>query len=126
MIFELGIVPIVVERATKEDIAALKEICARQRAALKEGAYSMSLSTEFHIRVAACTHNAAIEMLVQSFHGPMLMSLNEAQTVAPAMGRRGNAEHQGFVEAVERGDAGAASEIMGAHLQRTADRVAKV
>ena len=29
--------------------------------------------------VAACTHNAAIEMLVHSFHGPLLMSLREAR-----------------------------------------------
>jgi DNA-binding FadR family transcriptional regulator len=126
MVFELGIVSMVVERATAEDIAALREICARQRAALKNGSYSMTLSAEFHTRVAACTHNAAIEMLVQSFHGPLLMSLNEAKSIAPSMGRRGNAEHQDFVEAVERGDAPAAMEIMGNHLQRTADRVAAI
>jgi len=125
MIFELGIVPLVVERATKEDIAALNEICARQRKSLKDKEYSVTLSAEFHVRVAACTHNAAIEMLVQSFHGPLLMSLREAQTLAPLMGRRGNAEHQEFVDAVERGDVDGATEIMRAHLQRTADRVAK-
>lgn len=126
MVFELGIVPMVVERATEDDIAALKEICARQRAALKDQSYSMTLSAEFHVRVAACTHNAAIEMLVQSFHGPLLMSLKEAQTLAPLMGRRGNAEHQDFVNAVERGDVEGATSIMRTHLQRTADRVAQI
>jgi GntR family transcriptional regulator, transcriptional repressor for pyruvate dehydrogenase complex len=125
MVFELGVVPIVVERATDEDIAALREICARQRAALKDDEYSMILSAEFHIRVAACTHNSAIEMLVQSFHGPLLMSLKEAQTVAPLMGRRGNTEHEKFVDAVARGDAEGATKIMRQHLQRTANRVAK-
>jgi DNA-binding FadR family transcriptional regulator len=124
MVFELGIVPIVVERATPDDIAALKEICARQQAALKDESYSMTLSAEFHVRVAACTHNAAIEMLVQSFHGPLLMSLQEAQMVAPLMGHRGSAEHSEFVTAVERRDPAAASTIMREHLQRTADRVA--
>lgn len=126
MVFELGIVPIVVQRATKEDIAALKEICARQRAALKNGSYSMSLSAEFHVRVASSTHNAAIETLVRSFHGPLLMSLNEAKTAAPAMGRRGNAEHQHFVEAIEIGDVDAATKIMDEHLRRTAQRVAQI
>jgi DNA-binding FadR family transcriptional regulator len=124
MVFELGIVPIVVERATKEDIAALKDICARQRAGLRNGTYSTTLSAEFHTRVAASTHNAAIEMLVQSFHGPLLMSLNEAKAAAPEMGRRGNTEHQEFVEAVERGDVAVATKIMAEHLQRTAHRVA--
>lgn len=125
MVFELGIVPLVVDRATGDDIASLREICERQRAALKDDAYSMTLSAEFHVKVAACTHNAAIEMLVQSFHGPLLMSLKEAQTVAPLMGRRGNTEHEKFVDAVARGDADGAAKIMRQHLQRTADRVAK-
>jgi DNA-binding FadR family transcriptional regulator len=124
MVFELGIVPLVVERATADDIAALKEICARQREALKDSSYSMTLSAEFHVRVAACTHNTAIEMLVQSFHGPLLMSLREAQTVAPLMGHRGNAEHSEFVDAIERREVDVAAAIMREHLQRTADRVA--
>jgi GntR family transcriptional repressor for pyruvate dehydrogenase complex len=124
MVFELGIVPLVVERATADDIAALKEICERQRKALKDSSYSMTLSAEFHVRVAACTHNAAIEMLVQSFHGPLLMSLREAQTVAPLMGHRGTAEHSEFVDAVEQREVAVATAIMREHIQRTADRVA--
>ena len=125
MVFELGIVPIVVARATKEDIAALREICDRQKAALKTDSLSIDLSAEFHTRVAACTHNAAIEMLVESFHGPMLMSLKEAKTRAPLMGRKGATEHAKFVDAVAAGDVEGATEIMRAHLQRTATRVAQ-
>ncbi|MFC0106144.1 FadR/GntR family transcriptional regulator [Kibdelosporangium aridum] len=125
MVFELGIVPMVVERATEQDIEELREICARQKAALKDGTYSLTLSTEFHTKVAACTHNPAIEMLVESFHGPMLMSLKEAKTRAPLMGRKGATEHSKFVDAVAAGDVEAATEIMRTHLQRTADRVAQ-
>lgn len=125
MVFELGIVPMVVERATADDIADLKEICKRQQAALKDHSYSMTLSAEFHVRVAACTHNTAIEMLVQSFHGPLLMSLQEAQIVAPLMGQRGSKEHRDIVTAIERRDVAAASAIMRTHLQRTAKRVAR-
>jgi DNA-binding GntR family transcriptional regulator len=73
--------------------------------------------------VAACTHNAAIEMLVHSFHGPLLMSLREAQVAAPLMGIRGTREHRDFVEAVAKRDAAAAGEIMRVHLDRTARRV---
>jgi GntR family transcriptional regulator, transcriptional repressor for pyruvate dehydrogenase complex len=125
MVFELGIVPLVVARATAEDIAELRALCRSQAEALERDAYTMEMSAEFHVRVAACTHNAAIEMLVQSFHGPLLMSLQEAHVVAPLMGRRGSREHLDFVRAVERGDADAAHEIMRKHLQRTADRVAR-
>jgi len=125
MVFELGIVPIVVERATEQDIADLREICARQKAALKDGSYSVTLSAEFHTRVAACTHNPAIEMLVESFHGPLLMSLKEAKTRAPLMGRKGTTEHAKFVDAIAAGDVETATELMRVHLQRTADRVAQ-
>jgi GntR family transcriptional regulator, transcriptional repressor for pyruvate dehydrogenase complex len=125
MVFELGIVGLVVERATAEDIAALREVCDRQKAALKDDSYSMTLSAEFHTRVAACTHNAAIEMLVESFHGPLLMSLKEAKTRAPLMGRKGVTEHSRFVDAVENFDVNEATDIMRRHIQRTAQRVAQ-
>lgn len=124
LVFELGIVPLVVERATEEDLDDLRRLCDDHAAALDRGDYTMTMSADFHVRVAACTHNAAIEMLVQSFHGPLLMSLLEAQVVAPLMGHRGASEHRGFVEAVARRDAAAATEIMRTHLERTAARVA--
>lgn len=125
-VFELGIIPLVVERATDDDIAELREMVAEHQAALKSGEYGMPMSAAFHVRVAACTHNAAIEMLVHSFHGPLLMSLREAQVAAPLMGHRGTAEHRDFVEAVARRDAAKAEEIMRVHLERTARRVARV
>jgi GntR family transcriptional repressor for pyruvate dehydrogenase complex len=125
-VFELGIIPIVVERATAEDITDLRDMVRRHRAALRNNEYVMSMSADFHVRVAACTHNAAIEMLVQSFHGPLLMSLREAQVAAPLMGHRGTNEHRDFVEAVAAKDLARAEEIMQAHLNRTARRVARV
>ena len=99
---------------------------AQHQAALKNGEYGMPMSAAFHVRVAACTHNAAIEMLVHSFHGPLLMSLREAQVAAPLMGHRGTNEHRDFVEAVAKRDVERAEEIMRTHLGRTARRVARV
>ncbi|MFI5894644.1 FadR/GntR family transcriptional regulator [Actinoplanes sp. NPDC051513] len=124
-VFELGIIPMVVNRATEEDVAELRAMVAGHQAALKRGEYNMQMSAEFHQRVAACTHNAAIEMLVHSFHGPLLMSLREAQVAAPLMGVRGTNEHRDFVEAVARRDLEKAEEIMRAHLDRTARRVSR-
>jgi DNA-binding FadR family transcriptional regulator len=125
-VFEVGIIPLVVERATEEDLTELREMVAQHQAALKNGEYGMPMSAAFHVRVAACTHNAAIEMLVHSFHGPLLMSLREAQVAAPLMGHRGTNEHRDFVEAVAKHDVERAEEIMRTHLGRTARRVARV
>ena len=119
-VFELGILPLVCERADDEDFRDLLEICDRSDQALAAGTYSMSLSAQFHVRVARATHNAAIEMLVQSFHGPMLMSLRKAQLVAPLMVQVGTAEHRTFAEAITRRDEAAATAIMSTHLARTA------
>ena len=86
MVFELGIVPLVVERATEEDLVALERLCEEQQAALDDERYTMEMSAEFHVRVAASTHNKAVEMIVHSFHGPLLMSLKEAQIAEPLDG----------------------------------------
>lgn len=125
-IVEIGIIPMIVARATDEDVAELKVMVKDHQAALSEGRYGMAMSAAFHVRVAACTHNTAIEMLVQSFHGPLLMSLREAQVAAPLMGHKGTKEHRDFVEAIAQRDVERATEIMTTHLSRTARRVARV
>jgi GntR family transcriptional regulator, transcriptional repressor for pyruvate dehydrogenase complex len=123
LILEIGIVPMVCERATSEDLDELDEICARSRAALRDADYTMDMSAEFHTRVAQATHNPAVAMLAESFRGPLLMSLQQAKVAAPEMGRVGTQEHKRFVEAVRKRDSELATQIMRAHLERTAHRV---
>ncbi len=123
LILEVGIVPLVCERATEDDLAKLEKICERAEAAVRSGEYTMDMSLEFHTAVAQATHNPALEMLVESFRGPILMSLKEAKEVAPEMGGLGSQEHERFVQAVRRRDADGAARIMREHLARTAGRV---
>lgn len=125
-IFELGLLPLILERATPEDIAALRELVAEARAANADGVYSTDMSAAFHVRLAACTHNPAIEALMHSFHGPLLSSLREAKSVAPNMGIKGIDEHSGIIDAIEEGHLGRAQAILTQHLERTARRVAPV
>jgi GntR family transcriptional regulator, transcriptional repressor for pyruvate dehydrogenase complex len=125
LVFELGIIPMIVQRATDEDIEQLRQLTRDHVAALRRGDYTMAMSAGFHHRLAACTHNAAIEMLVHSFHGPLLMSLREAATAAPLMGQRGVYEHRDLVEAIAERNAGKAAEIMQRHLSRTARQLAR-
>ena len=123
MALEVGIVPLVCERATEEDLSDLDRICQRSEEALRDGDYTMDMSLEFHIRVAEATHNPAVSMLVQSFRGSIFMSLQEAKNAAPEMGHLGTREHERFIEAVRRRDPEAASRIMAEHLTRTAHRL---
>jgi DNA-binding FadR family transcriptional regulator len=85
----------------------------------------MDLSLAFHIRVAQATHNPAVVMLVESFRGPILMSLQQAHEAAPEMGGLGTREHEQFIEAVRRRDPDTASKIMREHLERTAHRLGR-
>jgi GntR family transcriptional regulator, transcriptional repressor for pyruvate dehydrogenase complex len=123
MVLEVGIVPLVCERATEEDLADLDNISQRSEEALRDGDFTMDMSLEFHMRVAEATHNPAVSMLVQSFRGPILMSLQEAKNAAPEMGHLGTREHERFIGAVRRRDPEAASRIMAGHLTRTAHRL---
>src|SRR5579875_1255984 len=47
MVLETGIVPLVCDRATSEDLADLESICRRSEEALKSGDYTMDMSLEF-------------------------------------------------------------------------------
>jgi DNA-binding FadR family transcriptional regulator len=122
-VFELGSIPLMCERATADDIAALLEICDRSDAALATGDFQVGLSAEFHTRLYRATHNAAIEMIIESFRAPLLMLLQRAKEVAPEMGHAGAAEHRAVVEAIVDHDVERAHRIMSEHLARTADRV---
>jgi GntR family transcriptional repressor for pyruvate dehydrogenase complex len=124
MVLELGIIPLVCERATAEDIAALYEICDRSKAALEGDEYPLALSAEWHTRYARATHNGAIAMLVESLHDPLIMSLERAREAAPLHGRRGVREHRALVDAIAERDVARAIELMRTHLERTAKLVA--
>jgi GntR family transcriptional regulator, transcriptional repressor for pyruvate dehydrogenase complex len=124
-IFELGIIPVVCERATEEDITDLLAICDRGDEALAKGSYPMALSAEFHTRVASASHNKAIVMLAESFHGPTLRSLQHVKDDHPEMGIRGNREHRQFVAAIKKRDVEKATAVMRTHIGRTARHVSK-
>jgi DNA-binding GntR family transcriptional regulator len=120
-VVELGVIPLVCERATAEELDELLALCDQAEAAREAGTYTVTMSFDFHLRVAAAAHNPAIVMLMRSFRGPVLMSLREAHHE----GRQGVDEHRAFVDAVRARDAARAQRIMSDHLERTAQRVAE-
>jgi GntR family transcriptional regulator, transcriptional repressor for pyruvate dehydrogenase complex len=123
LVFELGIVPLVVERATAADVAALRDLTDEHLRWSRVGKYTMDMSAAFHTAVGAATHNNAVAMLVRSFHRPLLMSLREAHTLAPEMGVTGVTEHAAFVDAIAARDLPGAEEIIRTHLGRTIHRL---
>lgn len=123
IVFELAMLDLACERATDEDIVELEEICDRADASLATGSYDVALSAEFHTRLARCTHNDAVALFADTFHGAIVASLEEAKQIDPAVGRAGTVEHRALVAAIRAHDAVAARRILSEHLGRTARRV---
>jgi GntR family transcriptional regulator, transcriptional repressor for pyruvate dehydrogenase complex len=123
IVFELAMLDLAVQRATDEDLAELEEICDRADLSLASGSYDVALSARFHTRLARCTHNHAVALFAETLHGAVLVSLEQAQQIDPAVGRTGTVEHRALVDAIRARDAEAARRIMAEHLGRTARRV---
>ena len=123
-ILELGLVPLVVERATEADIAALSEICGEATDQVAAGSYSIELSTTFHVAFARASHNPALELLIASLSEAIRLSLERARAASPrSTGAIGVREHAALVRAIERRDGPGALAIMDRHLGRTARRL---
>ena len=119
-ILELGILPLVCERADAKDIAELLALCDRARAERERGDYDVHASLDFHLRLAKAAGNPALSLLLSSFEQPLLRSLY----VAAHSDTSGVDEHRQIVDAVAARDGDAATAIMRRHLARTATRVA--
>ena len=74
-------------------------------------------------RFARCAHNRAIALLAESLHDPMIRSLQEARSTAPAHGRHGVEEHRALVDALAERNVERTTDLMRVHLTRTASRV---
>jgi GntR family transcriptional repressor for pyruvate dehydrogenase complex len=112
LVLELGIVPIVCERATARDVDDLLALCDEADAAIAAGDHTTAMSAKFHVTVAGLARNGAIEMLLAPFHRPTLTS--------STTGTVDVREHRKFVLAVRDKDVARATDLMRAHLERTA------
>ena len=118
LVMELGIVSLVVDRATDEDLEDLRRICERGEEALAAGRYDPKTSGEFHGRLAAAVHNAAVSKIAESFGGPLRMAALRAREDDGAAHHRTVADHRALYEALRRRDAEDAAAVMSRHLTR--------
>jgi DNA-binding FadR family transcriptional regulator len=115
-LMELAFLPLVVERATEDDIAALRAMCDAHEQARVDGTYGVEMSLDFHRRLAGCTHNGASVLLLDALRDSILQSLADAHHV----GTSGVDEHRQVVDAIAARDLDAAVDVMRHHLGRTA------
>lgn len=120
-ILEVGLVPLVCERASSSDIRKLKALCDEARKSREAGNYEIEMSLRFHYEVASCTHNPVLVLLLRSLREPFSHLLSDAQH----SGTSGVLDHQAFVDAVAERDAVRAGQIMKVHLERTSSKVGR-
>jgi DNA-binding FadR family transcriptional regulator len=116
--FEQGMVRRAAELATERDIADLREILDRQRAAVGDAAAFVRADMAFHNRIAATTGNpiysAVSEMMLtwlEEYHAHMLIWRGKSE--------RTLAEHAEVIRRIEAGDAEGAERAITRHLDRS-------
>ena len=118
LVLELNTVMLAVRRAGPEDIQALRAICERSASLVTSGEYDIHLSWAFHERLAAATHNPALEMIHHAFRGPLSLARARAREPASVAHRRTVEEHTELVDALEARDAERARTVLAHHLVR--------
>jgi len=118
LVLELNTVMLAVGRAEPDDIQALRSICERSAALLASNEYDVHLSWDFHERLAAATHNPALEMIHHAFRGPLSMARARAREPANVAHQRTVEEHTELVDALEARDAERARAVLARHLVR--------
>ena len=113
LVLELGTVTLAVERATEEDLAALRDLVDRSREQ-----YDRELAWDFHSRLAVAAHNPAIELLTASFRGPLSMHAVRAREPSQWSHEQSIREHADLLRALERRDGARARDVMAKHLVR--------
>jgi DNA-binding FadR family transcriptional regulator len=79
-------------RATDEELADISETVDRMRKAVGKGRDYADLDAEFHLLIAAATHNTMIYHLIESIRGPL------RSTIEAGLRSRANAAHHQRVQ----------------------------
>jgi DNA-binding FadR family transcriptional regulator len=117
LVVELGTVTLACARATDKDLARLRDLDARARAALANRTYTRELSWDFHALLAEAAHNRALDGLAQSFRSSLSMHPIRTREGAKAFERTVE-EHRLIYDALEARDGVTARREMAHHLLR--------
>jgi GntR family transcriptional repressor for pyruvate dehydrogenase complex len=118
LMMELGILDLVLARATETDLEALRAVCERAQESLARGEYDRTTAEQFHARLAEATHNGAVARLAASFRRPLRLAALRAREPAADAHQRTVEDHRELVEAIARRDRDTARAVMGRHLTR--------
>lgn len=121
-ILETGCAAAAARHRTEDDLAVLDGILATMQAHLSDESIGEEADVRFHLQLAASTHNALLQQLMESVSQRLHESMKQTRRLW-FYGERVEAqrllqEHSSIVEAIRRQDEAAAFETMKRHLQK--------
>lgn len=125
-IIESGSAGLAAERATPEAIERLLAVAETRYTPGDKDTYSgyLRANSAFHLELVRAARNTQMESVVMSaldrHQRPLYLGLDAGVDAAAS-----TAEHFAIVEAVRRGDAALASELMSRHIGKAENRIAK-
>ena len=119
LLVEVRLAALAAERATREDIARIKE-AAERRAHAARGQY-LETGLDFHLAVAAAAHQAVLATMLKAVcnhYSEVLESLDRAaQDVEAAFRARQQGGHDEILRMIEAHDPQGAADALRAHLR---------
>ena len=106
-------------RATEAELAEVWSVLERCRFARKRGNVAAELSAQFHVAIAACTHNGVLAMLMESIVGLLTDRGGKLEQV-PGFAEWEMGSHQEIAQALQARDAHLARRLMARHLEESA------
>jgi len=110
--------------ASRDEIAEMEEILARQEANVRRGELGIEEDSEFHYSIALASDNSAILKVVDVLMD-LLRGTRERSLQVEGRQQKSLAGHRRILAALKRGDAAAAEAAMRRHLQEMEDIVLK-
>lgn len=122
-ILEHAVVERLVSSATKEQLASLRRLVEDERAACERGdrAAGIRLSGDFHLRLASFAENHMVAKFLRVLisQTSLIIALYEQPGTAACSFDK----HLAMIDAIARGDAAQAVELMHRHLQECEDKL---
>lgn len=118
---EVPVARLAAERRSEEDLEALVRIVDEMAVLDARDPEYVELDVQFHLAVARAAHNTTLYHMVRSIRTALAALIGEvfrqpSQGALMKIRERSEALHRDIYEAIKRGDAAAAGESMGAHL----------
>ncbi len=116
-IIEVAIAQLAAERATEEDIAAMRAAIQRAEEAHGDSVISGEASVDFHLALAEATHNDVLALMYKTVRDLYLETARQTQMTPESVEDRLH-DHRRILECVEQSSPELASKLMAQHIEK--------